>query len=212
MMVAKTCTGTHRHRAAGFTLLELLVAMAIFAVIGALALGGLNAVLTQHEQARRQLDRLNQVQRAVRLLTDDFSQFTQRPVRDALGTFEYPLLAPCGVEFVVCVSRGGWRTPFFQFARGELQRVHYKLDDGRLIRSYWAVMDRTLVNEPREEVLLDEVEEFRVEFLDQAGTEWVDIWDPGSQVAGSSGRPAAARVTFTLRGWGEIVRIVEMLG
>lgn len=204
-----------RSNVRGFTLLELLVAMAIFAVIGALALGGLNAVLAQQEIARRQLDRLNDVQRAVRLLTADFSQLNPRYVRDALGTPELPIVSPCTVEYLVCLTRDGWRNPFAQFPRGTLQRVQYALEDGKLARSYWAVMDRTLVNEPREQVLLEDVEAFEVAYLDQASTtgEWSLQWPPLTSTGGASSNAVleAVRISITLKDWGEIVRIVEVV-
>lgn len=199
----------------GFTLLELLVAMAIFALIGALAMGGLNSVLGQQEVARRQLDRLHDVQRAMRLLTSDFGQINPRYVRDALGTPELPVLGPCGVEYAACVTRDGWRNPFARFPRGTLQRAQYRLEDGRLLRSHWAVMDRTLVNEPREEVLLEDVESFEVAYLDRASTgEWRTEWPPlTAQGAASSGAVLeAVRISVRLRDWGEIVRIVEVIG
>lgn len=83
-----------RRKPAGFTLLELLVAMGIFAVIGAMALGGLNAVVDQTTIAREQMDRLNRLQRAVRLMSSDFNSLAPRFVRDELGTArEGPLLA-----------------------------------------------------------------------------------------------------------------------
>ena len=51
---------------AGFTLLELLVAMAIFAVVGTLALTGYTQLERQTEYAEQKLARLREVQRAVR--------------------------------------------------------------------------------------------------------------------------------------------------
>ena len=71
-----------RRDASGFTLLELLVAMGIFAVIGAMALGGLNAVVGQETQAREQTERLAMLQRALRLLSTDFSSVEPRFIRD----------------------------------------------------------------------------------------------------------------------------------
>lgn len=204
---------THRRVVAGFTLLELLVAMAIFAIVGALAMGGLNALLSQHEIARKQLDRLHQVQRAVRTLTNDLSQVQPRFVRDPLGDRELPLMAPCGIEFLICFTHDGWSNPFFQFPRGTLQRVQYRLEDRRLIREYWPVMDRTLVNEPKTEVLLDDIDEFEITFLDRTGSnEWLSQWPPLQQAnALDAGLPSGARVVMVLADWGEIVRTTEMV-
>jgi general secretion pathway protein J len=210
---------THRHRdSRGFTLLELLVAMAIFALIGVLAMGGLNSVLGQQEVARRQLDRLHDVQRAMRLAETDFSQISPRSIRDEQGqstALTGPVVAPCGIEYAVCVSRDGWRNPFARFPRGTLQRAQYRLEDGKLLRSHWAVMDRTLVNEPREEVLLEDVDAFEIAFLDRASTgEWQSQWPPlTAQGTASAGAVLeAVRISVRLRDWGEIVRIVEVIG
>jgi general secretion pathway protein J len=197
----------------GFTLLELLVAMAIFGIVSVLAMGGLNAVLSQQVVARKQLDRLHQVQRAVRVLTNDFSQVHPRFVRDELGDPELPLLAPCGVENLVCFSRDGWSNPFFQLPRGTLQRVQYRLENQQLIREYWAVMDRTLGNDPRKEVLLDGVDSVEIRFTDPSGSgEWVPEWPPAQVTAPRGpGLPAGARIALTLTDWGEIVRVIEVL-
>jgi general secretion pathway protein J len=198
---------------AGFTLLELLVAMAIFAIIGALALGGLNAVLAQQEIARRQLERLHEVQRAVRIMANDLGQVHPRFVRDELGDLELPLTAPCGVEALACFSRDGWSNPFFQLSRGTLQRVRYRLDDREIIREYWPVMDRTLANEPRREILLRDVDTFEIQFVERlGGSEWIKEWPPRQQAnALAAGLPAGVRITVTLVDWGEIVRTVELL-
>lgn len=194
----------------GFTLLELLVAMAIFGVLGALAMGGLNTILNQQEIARAQLQRLNKVQRAVRIMTADFSQLNPRIARDQLGQPESPLLAPCQSDALVCLSRDGWRNPFWRQPRGTLQRVRYRLEDERIIREFWPVTDPTLSNELREDVLLEGVEALEIEFLDGQGEaqgEWPAVDSPD---AVDNGLPAAVSITIRLHDWGEIVRTVEV--
>jgi general secretion pathway protein J len=196
----------------GFTLLELLVAMAIFAIIGALAMGGLNAVLSQQEIARVQLERLHHVQRALRLLSGDFSQYNPRSVLDQLGTAEDPIVAPCGVDALVCFTHDGWRNPFARSPRGTLQRTQYRLDDDKLVREYWAVLDRTLINEPREEVLLDNVEGFELAYLERGGDgTWQSQWPPLNAGPNSYPALAAVRIAVVLKDWGEIVRIAEVI-
>lgn len=197
--------------ARGFTLIELLVSMAIFAVISALALGGLNAVITQQGLAREDMEDLVRLQRTMRALTSDFSQVYPRYVRDALGQGTEPPLTTDGRgEFLVRLTRAGWRNPA-QLPRGTLQRVQYRLEDDELIRESWAVLDSPLGAEPRSEVLIGGVEEFRIEYLD--GTEdWSDDWPPLRRIGETNiGEPRAARITLTLAGWGEIQRLVEML-
>jgi general secretion pathway protein J len=201
----------------GFTLLELLVAMAIFGIISLLAMGGLNSVLAQQALARKQLDRLHQVQRAMRILTSDFSQVVPRAVRDEAGSRQLGFSArnevkDCPFEYLVCFSREGWRNPFNQFRRGALQRVQYKLDDGKLIREHYTVMDRTLANLPKEDVLLDGVDRFELAFLDvKSEGGWQTAWPPLQQGAEASGFLQAVRIDFVLKDWGEIVRYVEVV-
>ena len=150
----------------GFTLLELLVAMAIFAVISALALGGLNAVVTQQTIAKAQMQRLAELQRALRYLTDDFAQLNPRFVRQVLGdSMDPPLVTDQLGENVVRLSRSGWRNPV-PVARGTLQRVQYRIEEEDLIREYWLVMDYPLGVEPRSEVVLEDVTEIEIEYLD----------------------------------------------
>ncbi len=197
--------------ARGFTLIELLVSMAIFAVISALALGGLNAVITQQQLAREDMEDLVRLQRTVRALMTDFGQLYPRYVRDSLGQgSEAPLVTDGRGEFFVRLTRAGWRNPA-QLPRGTLQRVQYRVEDEELIRESWVVLDSPLGAEPRSEVLIDGVEELRIEYLDGEDA-WSESWPPLRRTsAAGAGGPRAARITLSLAGWGEIQRLVEML-
>ena len=195
----------------GFTLVELLVAIAIFGVISALALGGLNAVVTQQTLAKAELVRLGKLQRAMRYLANDFGQLSPRYVRDELGRGTVlPLITDPGGETLVQLSRGGWRNPAFA-PRGTLQRVQYRFEEETLIREYWPVMDHPLGMEPRSEVLLEEVNAVEVEYLDN-DNEWRTQWPPLNQLGSSAlGFPKAVRVNIQLAGLGEIQRVIEVV-
>lgn len=195
----------------GFTLIELLVAMTIFAVISALAFGGLNAVATQQAIAKEAILGMAKLQKAVGLFTEDFRQLNPRYVRDVLGqASEPPLVTDSLSENIVRLSRGGWRNPV-PVPRGTLQRVQYRLEDGNLIREYWPVMDHPLGMEPESVVLLEDVDAVEIEFLD-AESEWHDQWPPLRQaIDGGFIYPRAVRITLETAGWGEIVRVVDLL-
>lgn len=203
-----------KRQSAGFTLLELLVAMGIFAVIGAMALGGLNAIVGQGSQTQEQTDRLARLQRAMRLIATDLASAEPRFVRDELGdSGEKPLIADGRGGFLIRLTRGGWPNPANLPHRGTLQRVQYRLEDGKLIREYWPVLDRVLGQEPRSEELLTGVTDVKLLFLDdqEGAGEWQQQWPPLRDAVALDGRrPRAIQLTLELDDWGTIERLVEL--
>jgi general secretion pathway protein J len=197
----------------GFTLLELLVATAIFAIVGMMAFGGFNAVLAQRDRTMENLERLKDVQFAMRILAQDLVQIVPRPVRDELGNQEQPaLLADERHEYVIEFTRAGWTNPA-ALPRPTLQRVAYRLEEETLIREYWPVLDRTLSNVPVEMELLEDVEAIEFRFLD-VQREWQTEWPPlgAAGPIASRARPLAVEVAVELLDWGRITRRVESGG
>jgi len=195
----------------GFTLLEILVAVAVFAVMGVMAYGGLQAVITQQEIARDHAGRLRAVQFAIRQLALDLNQVQPRPVRDELGDgYRGAVLADERNIFDLELTRGGWSNPLAQ-PRAALQRVAYRVDEDRLLRIHWFVPDHTLSEEPVERELLDGVIEMRLRFLGRSG-EWVTQWPATLGTADPSDLPRAIEVVIELEDWGEIRRLIEVAG
>ncbi len=77
--------GHQAARAPGFTLVELLVALFITAIIFTIGYGAINQALHHHEELKDHQARLSEVQNAVRAMVQDFSELAARPVRDPLG-------------------------------------------------------------------------------------------------------------------------------
>ena len=73
-----------KRQASGFTLLELIVATAIFSLVGAMAYTGLTGALKIHEAAKENTDRVREIQRGWFVLTRDFSLATARASLTAL--------------------------------------------------------------------------------------------------------------------------------
>jgi general secretion pathway protein J len=198
----------------GFTLLELLVAMAIFAILGTLALSGYTELQRQSEYAGQRLDRLREVQRAVQVIAQDLGQIEPRPIRAPLGETVLPaVLATESIDYGLQFTRAGWSNTA-GLPRPTLQRVGYRLDGEGLWRDHWPVLDRTLVMEPTRANLLGQVRTVRFRFMN-ASREWVDRWpaNDGTGAAGSERlRPAAVEVTLELEDWGIIRRVIEVAG
>lgn len=204
---------TDARAARGFTLVELLVAMAILAVIGVMALAGLNEVIRQQEIARERSERWREVQLAMRIVVQDLAQIHPRPTRDELGeSFRPAVFADPSAQFALELSRGGWANPA-GFRRGSVLRVAYDWEEDMLVRFHWPVMDRTLATAPLRNELLDGVENVEIRFLDRAG-EWHLDWPPVN-AAGAQRlvqRPRAIELGVELEDLGRIRRLVETGG
>jgi general secretion pathway protein J len=200
-----------RIRAAAFTLIELMVAMAIFAVLSALAYGVLNQTLLNAEILSERMDRLRGIQKTVRVISDDFMQLAPRPVRNEFGEgFSAALTTNLQSVYAIELTRGGWNN-LIVLPRSTLQRVAYRVEENELIRYHWNVLDRTLSNEPAAVTLIDGVESIVFRFL-QTNGEWTEVWPPANS-AGPTGfklRPRAVELVLTLQGEGELTRLIEV--
>lgn len=195
----------------GFTLIEVLVAMAIFGLLSVLAYTTLGRTLDNAEFLTERMERLEAVQRSVRFLSDDLMQAAPRPVRGELGDSYAPAISTSLTgNFALELTHGGWGNPV-GLPRGTLQRSAYRIEDGRLVRYRWNVLDRTFSNEPVATVLLDGVDSLAFHFL-QANGEWSDTWPPQGAPAGLGmrARPRAVEFVLTLADEGEISRLIEV--
>jgi general secretion pathway protein J len=202
-----------RRGAAGFTLVEILVATFIFAIVGALAMGGYNELTKQRDIMDSSANRTRAVQSAVQHMTQDFSMLEPRPVREPLGeSLEPALRADRRGEQLADLTHSGWSNPA-GIPRSTLQRVQYRLQDNKLRRDYWVVLDRTLTAEPQSTVLLDKVRSVSLRYMDQ-NQGWHEQWPPLGASGPDVGRmlPIAVEITLELEDWGKIVRLVEVAG
>ena len=200
-------------RARGFTLLELLVAMAIFAIVGALALTGYTQLQRQSEIVEQRLARTRDVQRTVQLVANDIEQIEPRPIREPIGETVLPAVsAGLDPSYLLSLTRAGYsNTAGVQ--RPTLQRVGYRLENGELWRDTWPALDRTIAVEPVRRKLLTGVRSVTFRFLDPSRS-WVDRW-PETQTPDAASarlRPAAVEVVIELEDWGEVRRLLEVPG
>ena len=198
-------------RRSGFTLIEILVAMAVFAILSALSYGTLSQTLNGAEILSSRMDRLQAIRRTMQIVSRDFLQLAPRPVRDELGDgYVAALSTDFGSGFAVQLTRGGWANPM-AIPRGTQQRAAYRLEDGELIRYHWNVLDHTLSNEVIEVVLLDGVEAVSFLFM-QANGDWTEEWPPVGQGGGGGlrTRPRAVQIVLDLEEEGELRRVIEV--
>jgi general secretion pathway protein J len=198
-------------RSAGFTLLEILIAVAIFSVVSIMALGGYNQLITQSERINANNARTRAIQVAVQRMVQDFAEIEPRPVREPLGNAPQPVVFadPRG-ERLVEFTRAGWSNPA-GVPRPTLQRVAYRFEDNKLRREYWLALDRTLQAPPTTVVLLDQVKEVKLRFL-SADRVYQDEWPARGGSSSPYARPIAIEITLELEDLGKLVRLVEVAG
>jgi general secretion pathway protein J len=184
-------------RERGFTLLELLVAMFIAAIIFAMGYGTINQAVRSREGLEEQQKRLLELQTTVRTMEQDFVQLAQRPVRDPVGgTYQAALVAnitsssgglgsstgssssnsngtrglgSSTEQPLVALTRAGWTNPN-GLQRPGLQRVAYYFKDGTLRREYWTVLDPTQASQAVRHDLMSHLKSVSLRFMDvQAG-------------------------------------------
>jgi general secretion pathway protein J len=197
-------------RTTGFTLLEVLVAMAVFAVLAGIAYGALVAALDAREGADDRNTRRAAVMRALTVLERDLLQMVRRPVWDEFAQMSPALVIerPPGARLEL--TRTGRPNPQ-QAKRSALQRVAYSVENEALVRRTWYVLDRTAQTVPAEETVLEDVEGIVFEAL--AG-EWSTTWPEAAQDPGQmlTDMPRSVRFVITLPDIGEVARVVPGLG
>ena len=138
----------------GFTLLELLVAVAIFALLGVGSYRLLASTISTRDAAKTHDNALMQLQRALTVINRDLAQTVSRPIRDEYGdSVAAVVLKMNSLE----LTRIGVPNPLKQ-VRSDLQRVNYSLNTkGELVRSTWQQLDRDRGVQAQQTVLLTKV-------------------------------------------------------
>jgi general secretion pathway protein J len=163
----------------GFTLLELLAAMAIFAIMSAMAFGGLNYILDSREHLESERLKHQGVSLALLRIEDDLSQCRNRPIRLEDGNTSPAFVgrepdARALAEPTVECTRGG-QAIVGRLPTSDLMRVGYRLnDEQKLLRIIWPVLDRAPQTVPRSQQVLDNVESFEIRYF--YNKEWHRVW------------------------------------
>lgn len=191
----------------GFTLIEVLVAMAIMALIGAGALSILNSATKTSDKIRVSGNRLNEVQRAFLFISTDMQQLTVRQVRDEYGE-KLPSMKSdlqSSTPFIR-VTRLGRRNPA-QLVRSNLEHLVYTLEDKVLIRTSYMYSDGMAENRGLKRPILTDVESMKISFFD--GKSWHAYWPLTDEVEGEGPTllPVAVKMSLELTDYGVIDRL-----
>ena len=207
-------------RRAGFTLIEVMIAIFIAAIMFAIGYGAINQALRDRDTLTTSQDRVNEIQRGMRVVAQDFAQITARTARDTqgAGNIEPAVSANGRDNTLLTFSRAGWSNPA-GVQRPAEQRVRYRFVDGSLVREHWLSVDPALNAEPVQRVLLTKVKSIEVRFLDPVTRDWRNDWPaivPSGPVSAQTvdqmlrPRPLAIEFTVVFEDWGRVQRLFEI--
>jgi general secretion pathway protein J len=174
-----------QHHDAGFTLIEVVVALALFAIIAVAGVALVNTVLDTRQRTAGRLNRLADLQRAMVVVTRDFTELADAPLTGGAASVGFDRHAGSGVSR----PSGG----------GAMIGVSYRLDG--------AVFER--IANGRTQVVLDHVAAVRWTYYALGG--WQDHWP--ATVAQARGWPIAVAVEVDLAGpglGGTLRRVVDL--
>jgi general secretion pathway protein J len=196
--------------ARGFTLLELLIAIAIFALLGLATYRLLDSVLQTDKVTRAHELQLRELVRALAAFERDLSQVQARPVRDPFGDPRAALLGEDLDSPALELTRSGWRNPLGQ-PRASLQRVRWQLSGEQWQRRYWPVLDQAQDSQPQVQQALDGVIRVQYRYFDQKGA-WQSSWPPlGNSLDDAiTLLPQAVELVLEHRRYGELRRVLRL--
>jgi general secretion pathway protein J len=193
-----------KRRAWGFTLIEMLVALAVFSILSVLAYRALDAVLALDERSANMLAEDSAKHRAMAILLQDFLHIRPRVVRDERN--DYQRAYEVSEEYAVRFTRGG--LPMLASIPAGMQRIAYSLNnDKELLRWVWPQLDSTSDLQPQSQVLLIGVEEFVVEQLDESNS-FVNAWPPVNEEIELDGLPKMIRLTIEFEDGSQLERLI----
>ena len=204
----------------GFTFIEVMVAIFISAIMFAIGYGAINQALRDRDSINVAQQRVDEIQRGMRVVAQDLTQIIARAARDTGGTGQLmPAVIATGSDNVlITFTRAGWTNPA-GLPRPAEQRVRYRFLDGSLVREHWDAVDPALNTEPRQRILMTRVTAAEIRFLDPASRNWRTDW-PASQTSGQVNpaqadimlltRPLLIEFTLVLEDWGRVQRLFEI--
>lgn len=194
-------------RSRGFTLLELLAAMAVLTVLGALAFRGLGSVLDAESRLQVETRRWNDLALLFSQLGEDMTMAVARPVRGFAGRTSPALSLRESTDLTqpqLVLTRLGIGEG--SAAQSAPRRVGYRLREGKLEYLVWPSPDGVSGAPPAAHVALEHVAAVQWQALDADGR-WLSAWPPGP---GANALPRAVAVRLTLAGGDEVTRILAL--
>ncbi len=186
----------------GFTLLEVLIAIAIFSIISLSSFTIFDSVLTGDATSKIRSERQNELQRAFLIIERDITQIARRTIRFDGEAPTARLIQGASDGFTtqaqaIAFVRHGWTNPGLLLPRSDLQAVAYQLTEEIFYRLHFNFVDSVVGEEPKSRPLINDVTELKFEYYD--GKKWQDKWS-------GNGLPLAIAIEIDTKDYGIIRR------
>jgi general secretion pathway protein J len=192
-------------RSAGFTLIEVMVAISIFAVMSAMAYRGLGAMLSARGQIAQENEKWRQLAMFFARTERDFNALVNRPIRDSYDQIQPALKAgedaQGETDALLAFTRTG--LPGQSGMLSSVQRFGYRLRNRVVEQLIWTAPDQAPRTVPAVYPVLGEVSNFELRYLDRNRV-WVTRWPPAGQL---ETLPLAAEIALTLAGGQRVTRM-----
>ena len=196
-----------------FTLVELLIALAIFAIMAVMSYRTLDSVFQTRQHLSEATARLRDVALLFARLDDDFTTLLDRRPRNADNLLDDALrltaLLPGADDATLVFTRGGFAGS--TGAAATPQRVGYRLKEGTLELVLWPSLDSAPRTAPLAYPALTQVRDAKWRAMDRAGN-WQNVWrsTPVGGSAAAGAYPAALELTITLAGDEQFTRVFAL--
>ena len=230
-MILKRPNNQRRTGPQGFTLLEVMIALVITALIAVMAFAALDSADKGAVRTNEVLDEINRLDRAWQIIAADLRHVQSPLANDQNALFQGESLRSSGEhadQAVLFFKRRGW-VNFANLPRSDLQLISYRVEEGRLWRDFMPEYNRELNDIDMEDdafhqLLLENVDDLQLRFLHQGiigskgksaleGREYSDDWLqqwPDTSMRGTGGLPLAVEITIDLKGVGPSVRLFAL--
>lgn len=186
----------------GFTLAELLVALALFGLIAGASVAMLAMGINTREAMQTRLDGQAALLRTRALLGADLGQATPRRTRNEAGLPVPAFTSNAGQGLLFALTRAGWSNPDAA-PRASLQRVEYRLVGDQLQRRAAAMLDGTTPGPPA--VLLRGITSARLRL--HSGGAWHERWPPLGRAMAMDALPDALELTVESADTGQLRQV-----
>ena len=168
-----------RFRSGGVTLIEVLIAVTIFAVMSAFAYRALSSILTARERVAEENQKWRGIATFFARLEMDLTNATARDIRNSNNLIEGAFIGSQTfakeTEAQLTFTRMG--LPGASGTLAAPQRIGYRIKNGTVEELIWPVLDQAPRTVPAVYSLLTGVSTLKLRYFSQNNS-WQDSWPP----------------------------------